>query len=404
MSESLTLPALPGVHPRTFGHAAVDAELRRSQMVLGGTGPKDELSAARANKVVSNLLLPIREKLGKLSDSEAVNLLTFVVCVMPSEFYDWIYGVGPDAPEQNSDGVDIREWLRDQSNDSQIMNFLQWQIHDVYRLQSGSDFRQAVRRGKAQYAEGLARLIDKNIFMPTAEDAIEAVDDTPVYVADPIRAFVKGWNGFCIPSEGDIYIASPSARDKTSLEHYFQFKVPKTIRHELNHVVLGELVHFGRWIDEAVTEHIVLSMDNGRLSTIDPLSRTDQAASYPTERALLYTVMHLGGFRIPAWMATRAYSDVGAGKERDVFANEIDESWRQKTGLKDIFVLEEIRDKILCIEDCLMGDSSLSKHSKTAIQAKAVRIVNDMLKNNPRRFFETDKTRIVSLLTAQQAA
>jgi hypothetical protein len=191
------------------------------------------------------------------------------------------------------------------------------------------------------------------------------VDDIKVYIGDVFSTLLEDMHGY--HPQGAQYVVV-SERERLKGRRNTGVMLRRTLKHELNHAVLGELPYF--WFREAVTEHIAAVFDHGELDAIEPIERTTDSYYYHFGRVLLANVLEGGKYEVPVSMATRAYAQQDPEAKRaatEELFEAIDEAWSCKG------VIRRLSDSIVARKEGLIveGISEL-KAEMHAIERAAI--------------------------------
>ncbi|HMH31140.1 MAG TPA: hypothetical protein VK534_01545 [Methylomirabilota bacterium] len=215
--------------------------------------------------------------------------------------------------DQKPRNVSWTDWLGRLSSDEKHVEFLKWHVNYIEHQQVDPEVQGEIYRGKQLYKSQVADAIKSGWLHEDAHQAIDKVDDVPVYIGDVFDTLMQErtayyWGGRL----SKIVIAG---QIDPGLKQWNEGNVINNIswvlKHELNHAVLGNLGD--RWLNEAVTEHIAQALSyDGKPEVIDPSERGKRleiGRFYTEERELLAAVMQNGQENeVPAQLATLAYS------------------------------------------------------------------------------------------------
>jgi hypothetical protein len=222
------------------------------------------------------------------------------------------------------EGIDWSGWLSDPDNKPQLINFLQWHAHRLERQQLNPAVKAEIALQREEYKRDVERGIKEGWLSEDAKRAVDELKYVKVYIGDIFSTLLEQYDGYHLT--GTYKVAVASSNDLTDQVA----KIKNAAKHEFNHAVLGTLGE--RWMDEALTEHISRVFENGQPEIIRPYDRQDGGFVYAEERKLLAEVLEGGSIRIPADMATRAYSAADPESEDySRFFEELEKSWSHKT-------------------------------------------------------------------------
>lgn len=172
--------------------------------------------------------------------------------------------------------------------DSQLLNFLQHHFNRIEKLQKHPAFAEAIQSQRDTYLQSLQQAeADKWIVEGSAEDAAHDLEEhIKHYVTDEFSAMELTAAAYARRGEHTAY--HPYGSTEFSVDSLVQ-SIHDSAHHEFNHVVLGSLP--GRWLDEAVTEHIaeVFAVEWREVTTMAPDTPDD---TYAAERSLLDCVIY----------------------------------------------------------------------------------------------------------------
>ncbi len=238
-----------------------------------------------------------------------------------------------------------REWLEDKATPEQFMNFVQWHNYHMNELNTNPEVQAEIVREKAEYKAAVKKFVDEGE-LPATAVKIEEVDYCKVYIGDVFATLMQGRAGY-YPS-ADAY---PRNRyvvvDKNNIEH--------ATKHELNHAVMTG--YKDRWLNEAVTEHLAVSMRNSRVELVgDVVSQ----GVYNEERALLDAVMTGGSEDISTKTLLWGYAEEKYHLSKDQFEKAVDAIWGYGA-------LNKIQSTLEGHENRLIADMSRRDAQKEAL-------------------------------------
>ncbi|HZL08293.1 MAG TPA: hypothetical protein VFC50_03805 [Candidatus Dormibacteraeota bacterium] len=296
-------------------------------------------------------------------------------------------------PKKERRDISWADWLGQEANDQQLLNFLQWHVAAIEKHQADPEVQAEVDAQRSAYKSGLAKAIEEGWLHEGAEAAIKKVDGVRVYTGDIFDTILQDMGGYHVRGTDAIVIAAPD--DLGSEGHAKTHRIKRAAKHEFNHAVLGM---FGaRFADEAITEHIAEALDKGEPEILDPANRKDDERIYENERALMAAVLSQGFEAIPVSLATQAYSETDSSRvpvnpfdtntagrdvevslrvktdqqqKREMLTSRINASWRTKLGIKDISVsvIDRIDAHVIRLEHhyAIEGMTTMEARSQAA--------------------------------------
>jgi len=218
--------------------------------------------------------------------------------------------------------ISWRSWLGQRATHAQLLNFSQWNTHNITRLQNDPEVMSAIEGGKTQYKENLSAAVVNGWLHPEALKSARGVDGTKVYIGDLFDTYCKDRAGYHVPGSSWVMIAGE--RTNGNYNQGTIRNIRGLLGHELNHAVLGQFAH--RWLNEAVTEHVAESLKYGQENILSPDRRRKPSGVYDHERELLDTVLSRGKYKIPITEVTRVYSEQSRDSTQQLY-KEVDDSW-----------------------------------------------------------------------------
>lgn len=279
-------------------------------------------------KLIDEDLEKTRDKIAGLGEKQQGQFNFYCQTSAPN----FLKGLKDDF-EKDSEGMGWTSWLSTEASDDQLLNFLQWHTYAIEQLNRESEVTAEMDRERAEYKIAISIGIDEGWLHPDAHAAIDETDEVKMYVSDLFDTRFEDREGYYTHGSKVIIVGPVSAIPLTGDFSRITRSFPGTVKHELNHAVLGR---FGsRWLNEAVTEHIAQVMNKGEPEILRPDERTYNKydPTYANERDLLHSVLNSGREQIPLTMAMRAYSEEGdSGEEMKAFIDAIDRSWAHLAG------------------------------------------------------------------------
>ncbi|MDQ5971963.1 MAG: hypothetical protein QG553_122 [Patescibacteria group bacterium] len=291
------------------------------------------------------------------------------------------------APEQNAREGTWLEWLAEDANEEQVLNFCQWHASRFDALQQYEDVTDAIDYEKYLFNSGIQLAIDKDYFDPSAADVISQTNNAKVIITDfwdaTALGHVTGYAGVqavknLTNSEHATlaaFIVEPTD-ERTTLQE----AIENTTGHELNHLFF----RFGpTWVDEVMAEHFHQVFHHGQWEVVDPEQRHGDWGVYTGYRQLFEAVQHpfqeellegdigwLNYEYLPLQVVSRAYSAQGE-ENRLQTQSEVENRLISLYGRPDVFEL--VATRLNEVEAGLQGSEDLDKRSRN--REEAARIV-----------------------------
>jgi hypothetical protein len=292
-------------------------------------------------------------------------------------------------------------WLRQEADYDQLLQFLEWHVGTIEQLQIEPHVVEAIEYQKEGYAIDVLKGIGAGWLHEDADSAVMAVDGVTVYIGDVFDHTLEDAGGYHERGKDHVVISGTS-RGVFFLRPQMVVKnIDFAGKHEFNHAVLGRLdLIGGRWMDEAVTEHIVQVFEHGQDDVMHPDKRDANRPQYAYDAELKFMadVLSLGADPVRVQAATLAYSEKGQrGNYKLYLANAINSSWAKKVlteGEASVPFLDGVNHHIGNLERQIKR-ANLQNHQKDAnnklmtkaeIQTQAVFQAHLHLLNRPRVF------------------
>lgn len=276
-----------------------------------------------------------------------------------------------------------RRWLSEGANDDQLLEFLQWNYDAMLAMQNDPRVQMEIARQKADYKQALARGIQEGWLHPDANEAIGDVDEAHIYIGDPFDTYFRDVAGYY--RYGADWVVVAGERFNASWRSGVLSQLARVGKHEINHLALGELPYW--WLNEAATEHIARSLEEGQPDVLHPHDRHKEGVIYEKVRMLVDHLFKAGQTAIPTEEMTRAYSSMTLSDRWD-FVDTINESWAHAVpahvGNSAVWLLDEF------IED---REELLIAAGARAIVARnrAVEEAYDTIRSNPHEIFNPER-------------
>lgn len=325
------LPELPDIHAATLGYRAVAFSKRAS----------DPSAPEGIAHEFTDELDKTRLKLSEL-DERQQDLLNKYCSDAASKILRKIH-----PEKKQNDSVNWGEWLANVADDNQLLEFLEWHVDKIIKHQTAPAVQSEIYAQKARYKTSLRNAIDDGWLHEEAAQAIDKVDGTNVYIGDIFDTLMQERGAYHLRGTSFVVIAGSSDPVKLN-STTAQRELWKNIGHELNHAVVGQLPY--RWLDEAATEHIALSLKGGLPEIVDPHERQNRQhmkGTYVKERELLAHLLTNDKRTIPASLITRTYS---AGHSVYTLELALEDAWPQHTPRRGPTMLGRINTHIVGLQ------------------------------------------------------
>jgi hypothetical protein len=355
----MNLPPKRNVHPATLGKTVVEHLTDTAHhQALGEMYPAQAAAynhiADESFKATDFMLQTTRVKISNLSKRQTPILERYCSVDVP----DAISAHKSSKEKELGKNYAWQEWLSEGTNDLELRAFLEWHVGHIEEQQIDPNVQAEIEAQKELYKDRLQQAVNDGWLHPNATEAIDKVDGVKVFVGDVFDTLMQERGGYHERGSNEIVIASAIDDYENMIidEPGLIENIRKHTDHELNHAVLGKLG--ARWLDEALTEHIAVSLDFGRPEIVDPSERPGGKGTYIHERKLLDLLLNEGRQKIPPNLATKAYSDK-TSESAEVFGAAVTEAWgeymdpadKEKNG-----ALGAITRHILRMEDIFMAE------------------------------------------------
>jgi hypothetical protein len=253
------------------------------------------------------------------------------------------------------------EWLTDKATPEQFMNFLQWHNHYMIETNNDPKVQAGIETEKSEYKSTLDKFIADGE-LPVGAAKEREIDYCKVYVGDTFGTLMKGWVGYY------------PRKDNPSIRYVIvgEYDIEEATKHELNHAVIAGFKD--RWLDEAATEHLAVSMKNGRVDLVHDL--IDQG-TYNEERELLDVVMNWGTEVISTKTLLWGYAEHKSPVLRNEFQKAVDKIWGYRA-------LDKIQASLDVYESQLVSEGESVRDA----QKGALMLVRSDLLQQPETIFE----------------
>lgn len=270
-----------------------------------------------------------------------------------------------------------RHWLTEGATDDQLLEFLYWNYEATLTIQNDPQVRMEIACQKASYKIAIERGVKEEWLHPDAVWAIDDMDSAHIYIGDPFDTHFRDMTGYHL-RDADDWVVVAGERFNAAWRSGVLANLRKVSKHELNHLSLGELPFW--WLNEAATEHIARSLEEGQPDRLHPHERDKVGAIYDTERMLMDHLLNAGKSKIPVQEMTRAYS-----------SSYLDDRWQFIAGLNDAWshvapdnsAMSRLDYFIKCHEEKLVEGGM----RKLVARHQAVKETYDLVLSNPHTVF-----------------
>lgn len=153
------------------------------------------------------------------------------------------------------------QWIQDAA-DTELLPFLAWNAGRIEAKQKDPSVIRQIELEKARYDAAVRVRIRRGLFHEQAEEGLGLLGGVAVRLSDYTDMAAQSRSGYAWHGKAEaVYVAEPD-------EFWLSPESRKTVRHEVNHALLGKLSTVFR--DETVTEFIALALSDDRWWTLDP--------------------------------------------------------------------------------------------------------------------------------------
>ena len=212
--------------------------------------------------------------------------------------------------EGRTDEPDMVMWIS-QIPDDQMLNFVQWHNHRTEKMNANPEVQERIDRDRENYKAKIVSAVMAGELPASARNVLLRVDNTRVILGDIFDTTLQNTLGYHYRHSNTVVVDEG-------------YETP-TFDHEMHHATLGWLTN--EYLNEAMTEHLTLAMEDSDYATIEPKLRTDQG-SYENHRRLLATVLTAGKNAKLYDQAVAAYIEADdTGPENVAFQEALNESF-----------------------------------------------------------------------------
>lgn len=252
----------------------------------------------------------------------------------------------------------------------QVLNALQWNVHNTHRLQNDPEVKAAITNKKEEYKGALDAAVSSEWLPQKVLQRISRVDTTDVYIGDTFDTYLQDRSGYYERGKPQVVIGGERTNGNYTQSTLRHIKSTLTLPHELTHAAVGKFNE--RWINEAVTEHITASLFLGDEQVIHPAERVVFDPVYKSEREILHYVLTLGKQPVSSQQVINAYVDnlllqTKAPTCQELYAA-IDRSWLGDEKTSKSFV-NHIEDAITQLKEVFMTSNENMRESVALCKA-----------------------------------
>jgi hypothetical protein len=235
------------------------------------------------------------------------------------------------------------------------------------------DMRPFVAERAEAFVEGVRYEVAKGRMSPAALKVIKSVPEADIRIGSWWATRVRGRHGFYNHEHDFAMLEQGIGATTKERDEDFKAKNTSTIPHELFHREFYPAIHNDDlWLEEAMAEHVALSLDTEEMEVLHPDDRTVESGINRDERILTAEMMD----GLDVTFLTRAVTS------QNLLSREwkqLDDELYQKYGAKGM--VTAITQRVRAHEEVL----SQGKHSYTdqQINTKAIRAVTTELRTEP---------------------
>lgn len=157
------------------------------------------------------------------------------------------------------------DWLSADANNDMLLNFLQWHNFSLAETQQTPEIQAKITEQKQAYSAAIKQALNSHHLPWPAAESLVTLEDIEVLVGDVFDTSMNHLGGYHIYNSNYIVLAENN--------------IEQAGMHEFNHAVLGNITY--SWLDEALTEHIAMSLKHGKFDEIHV--RGEKAGTYLDE-------------------------------------------------------------------------------------------------------------------------
>lgn len=241
------------------------------------------------------MLLQVRNRLLRLDEKDRRTLDIYLGEHLPDTFRLLQTGAelreaaaAEGGEEEVSHEPNYVSWLATAPN-GQLLNFLQWHNDRIERINADPAVQERLQEERLQYAELVRQAVKEGDLPEGVLSRLDKVTTVPTFIGDTFDMAMHERAGYYRLADKIIVL-------EESYEPISHF-------HELSHAILGKMA--SHIFNEAMTEHISLSLMNGNFHLVNPYFRQDQGV-YEPFRNMVGSVLTSGVADITRF-ATAAY-------------------------------------------------------------------------------------------------
>lgn len=356
---------------KALGHEVMsDEEIKAvEQTVVEATHSAEPLydQAVKGYENVIQELYGIRKAIGGLKEHQnRIASDHLIAAGLPTMLLGGYVDDVQKGKAQGKDAKTIMSWLATDASDDQLLNTLQWHNAHIEAMQTNPELMRVIEDEKLGFKDDVARGVTEGWLSPKVLDGLESVDSTEVVFQDVFGTSIHGVGGYYELGKDSVAIAAGATAEET------QTLIRNGLAHELTHKEIGMLG--GTVINEALTEHIRLSLREHQAKVVSPDARYGEKGVYKPERQLLADFLD----GIDPAVATRAYS--GTAAELEQLEEKLNERWLQPGQEGALMYMNLFLKSIK--EVCV-----LSGRTTIEANARAAEVASETLKSKPEAIF-----------------
>lgn len=323
--------------------------------------------AAQIHEKTGEQLVSVRQSLAGLTPAQnRIASSHLITAGLPNILLDGYVADQRETEKQGGDVKTITSWLATETSDNQLLNTLQWHNAHIEAMQDDPELVHVIEDEKQGFKDDVTRGVTEGWLAPKVLDNLESVDSTEVVFQDVFGTSIHGVGGYYELGKDSVAIAAGATAGET------QALIRNGLGHELTHKEIGMLG--GTVINEALTEHIRLSLREHQAKVVSPDARYGEDGVYKPERQLLADFLD----DIDPAFATRAYS--GTATELEQLEEKLNERWLQPGQEGALMYMNLFLKSIK--EVCVA-----SGYTTIEANARAARVASETLKSKPEAIF-----------------